>query len=595
MVMPALSLNASAAAVSRVSGIKHTSENYTITLKWSKTSGAKYYRIYKYNPAKDSWSWAATTNKTSHTLTGFASAKTYLFKIRAYKSSKIYGKFSSVYTATTAPNQVENLRISSYNTDAIKIKWDTTKRATGFQVYKYIDGKWKLLKDVSTNTYTDKKLQSATEYKYKVRAYYRNGSSVSYGQFSDVLTAVTRPETPMSFDVAESTNAGYTLSWKGAGDVDKYCIYVNNNGEWVKIATVAGETYDVADSSGSINTYIVRAVYASEIGNIYSPYSNTVAACCANSPVGIQPEVPKDFEIVANPDKGCINLSWEPVEGATGYQVYAYDAASGEWLKVKTTTSTAFAYNVTETATYYFKVRSYVTAEGENVYSNYTESQSVDFESKGVSANDIIAALEKNGILGYLYDFEGQYFYTASDPWQRNFGFSPIYDYAAPFTSMVYTTRRLYFSYDNIDWMIQTWKGQYGIVIGAEVGVYTKTPDADVLDFYECADDENSLKMSMIVKLDDTVIIDRPYGTYWWCTGFIPNLAAGNTFIYMEPWITKLSGNVKTDRMSMIVRITLKSEGMRDAFRVALEEKGISYVYSGCDVIFTWQTGSDPL
>ena len=84
--------------------------------------------------------------------------------------------------------------------------------------------------------------------------------------------------------------------------------------------------------------------------------------------------------------------------------------------------------------------------------------------------------------------------------------------------------------------MIQVWKGQYGLVlVGAEVGVYTKPKDRQ-LEHYECAADEDLLRMEMEVQRLDTVdgkstwnrLLYRPYDEYWWITGFVFGNELGN-------------------------------------------------------------------
>ena len=77
---------------------------------------------------------------------------------------------------------------------------------------------------------------------------------------------------------------------------------------------------------------------------------------------------------------------------------------------------------------------------------------------------------------GFRYDKNQQIFYSEEESWQRNFGFTPFYDAAAAFTGMYYDTMRLKFNYADKDWMIQIWKGRYGITTGGEMGIYYKEP-----------------------------------------------------------------------------------------------------------------------
>lgn len=134
------------------------------------------------------------------------------------------------------------------------------------------------------------------------------------------------------------------------------------------------------------------------------------------------------------------------------------------------------------------------------------------------------------GLFGYKYSTKDKIFYTAEDSWQRNFGFAEVYDKAAAIGFMTYNTFRVYYTYDNIDWMIQFWKGQYGYAfIGSEIGVYTRPAGSDNGTFYDCADDAHKFYMTMDVyranpqnnnKYDH--LFTRSRSKTWWCTGFVP-------------------------------------------------------------------------
>lgn len=134
------------------------------------------------------------------------------------------------------------------------------------------------------------------------------------------------------------------------------------------------------------------------------------------------------------------------------------------------------------------------------------------------------------GLFGYKYHTEDKIFYTAEDSWQRNFGFAEVYDKAAAIGFMTYNTFRVYFTYDNLEWMIQFWKGQYGYAfIGAEIGVYTRPAGSDNGTFYGCADDAHKFYMTMDVyrrNVDNKNKFDhlftRSRVKTWWCTGFVP-------------------------------------------------------------------------
>ena|GEM_PF-6481634 len=128
-------------------------------------------------------------------------------------------------------------------------------------------------------------------------------------------------------------------------------------------------------------------------------------------------------------------------------------------------------------------------------------------------------------LLSYQKDPTDGYFYTEINAWQRSLGFSSLYDTMAPVTIMFYDTVRVKFTYGELDWMIQMWKGQYGFqFLGAEIGVYHKPEggtNGENIEHYDCATDENMLGMEMRLYNHGVVMFRRPYKQYWWVTGFV--------------------------------------------------------------------------
>lgn len=200
--------------------------------------------------------------------------------------------------------------------------------------------------------------------------------------------------------------------------------------------------------------------------------------------------------------------------------------------------------------------------------------------SPSTTSQEIIesAAVFSEGFLSYVFDPDGEFYYTVSDPWQRQFGFNELYDIAAPFAVFYYDTMRCKFNYDNKDWMIQFWKGQYGFVfIGAEIGVYNKPMDRSV-NHYDCASDEDSLMMSMTFYRNGEELLTRDYSKYWWCTGFVP----GSLKSYSD-----------RSELSVRCRITLKDQAMLLAFCDSLSANGLEYnkdyTTQGLDTFIYWQ------
>lgn len=159
--------------------------------------------------------------------------------------------------------------------------------------------------------------------------------------------------------------------------------------------------------------------------------------------------------------------------------------------------------------------------------SNNTSSNNQDgnfsTSSSGISQEDIVNLVRT---AGYEYDADQKIFYSTMNPWQRHFGFGDEYDQLAPYANMRYKTIKVDFTYHGLLWRIQCWKGQYGVLAGGEMGVYTKDPNNNSTTFYECASDENLLEMeftyykSIYDYNHKNPSFTRDLQEHWWLTGF---------------------------------------------------------------------------
>lgn len=198
-------------------------------------------------------------------------------------------------------------------------------------------------------------------------------------------------------------------------------------------------------------------------------------------------------------------------------------------------------------------------------------------------------------LASYKYDPDGNFYYTDDkDCWQSNFGFNEVYDEFAPITMMYYDTVRTTFEYGGKEWLIQMWKGQYGMAfVGGEVGIYTRDIGS-VGTHFVCADKSDWLNMEMAFMWDEyetgeyRAVFNRDYEKYWWATGFVVGFPNGS-----------LRQTLKEFRL--VTHITFKDTEMANAFCEAFEQNGFkrvsklnnnspdTFVQVGPDVAFVWQ------
>ena len=178
---------------------------------------------------------------------------------------------------------------------------------------------------------------------------------------------------------------------------------------------------------------------------------------------------------------------------------------------------------------------------------------------------------------GFVYDECSNVFTSTLDAWQREFGYCRFYDRTAPFFNMIFDSEPVYFNYDGRTWLLEFWKGQYGINIGTEIGLYHAdrilTPDEYEQEVFSAADNRELIRMYEQVLLDGYPL-QQLSARHWWLTTF----RMGE---YANP--AQLSGEIS---------LVFPNAEMRNAFLDSMLEMG----YSLCDfavwnesVSFTYQ------
>ncbi len=189
-------LMASAASLKQVTNLtSYGIDDDEINLKWSKVSSVDGYQVFLYNSGTKKWTKLGNTKKTYFEADDLMSAKAYKFRVRVYKKASSGYDYSPYVTllAATAPDEVDNLKASAKTKNTVTLKWNAVKRATGYQVFMYDASQGKYVRKAVTAKTTAKisSLKEGTNYKFKVKAYFKANSKYYYGEYSDVLTVKT--------------------------------------------------------------------------------------------------------------------------------------------------------------------------------------------------------------------------------------------------------------------------------------------------------------------------------------------------------------------------------------------------------------------
>lgn len=137
---------------------------------------------------------------------------------------------------------------------------------------------------------------------------------------------------------------------------------------------------------------------------------------------------------------------------------------------------------------------------------------------------------------GFQYDMRCDLFYSTKDAWQREAGYGRIYDEHAIGMNMLIDCEPLYFTYEGRNYLLELWKGQYGMTSGAEIGFYVSEEVSERHPerlFYHSVADEAMLDMRFILKKGNRVLAMREART-WWLTGFVLGEYSHRSELHMD-------------------------------------------------------------
>ncbi|MFA9462881.1 MAG: DUF4474 domain-containing protein [Velocimicrobium sp.] len=155
--------------------------------------------------------------------------------------------------------------------------------------------------------------------------------------------------------------------------------------------------------------------------------------------------------------------------------------------------------------------------------------------------------------VGLAFDPRLDIFYSLQDCWQREFGYHKVYDEMAATFNWVLDCEPIVFDYDNKRWMIELWKGQYGITIGAEVGIYIEDGEYT----YRSATSSEELFVRYHLWKGKKLVASREQRG-WWITSF------------------SVGGYAKPKYLSMAIDISFHDSEMSEIFYEAMIKKGYS-------------------
>lgn len=314
--------------------IKAAADTVSVSVSFDPVAHARSYDILfdgtVYNVTTTQKKFAGLKPKTSHT---------YAVRAKSTNQTGAYSPTKSIMTLQVSPAIPTNIK-KTVTENSATISWGAVSGATGYDLL--FNGTTYSL-TATSKTFTG--LTSGKGYTFQIRAKNTDASSA----YTNVMTVTTAPKPPASV-TAICDEDSVTVSWTAATGATGYIIRFKGI-EYHAIGTSNKFTGLTPNTS---YTYQVCSKSPDGVGS----YSREKAIRTAPKP----PETP-----TVSAAKNSLTISWNPVPGATGYDVLV------DGTVYHTTDTTKTITGLTPGTEYTYQIR----ANNADGSSSYTDSQTV--------------------------------------------------------------------------------------------------------------------------------------------------------------------------------------------------------------------------
>lgn len=179
------------------------------------------------------------------------------------------------------------------------------------------------------------------------------------------IATLTYKIVPGKVNVTKTVRAktSVKLKWDKVAGADSYRIYIKTGSSYKKLTDVKGTSYKHSKlKAGTVYRYRITAIGGGQAGEkteITTATKTSVPTLAAKSS-----------------KKGQVQLTWNKVSKATGYQIVMSTKKSTGYKSVKSLSAKKTSYtkkSLKSGKTYYFKVRTFIKADGSKFYSGYSK------------------------------------------------------------------------------------------------------------------------------------------------------------------------------------------------------------------------------
>lgn len=264
-----------------------------------------------------------------------------------------------------------NLKVSSSNSNSLRLLWDAVSDAEGYVVHRSNEksGPYAPIAWTTNLSFTNTGLESNQLYYYQVQSYRTHDGKKLYGQSGVPIFGYTIGQPANLLTSPSSTSI--RLNWSSVHGAEGYVVYRSDSrsGPYSAIAWVSRQSYtDSSLANGHPFYYKVRAYASVQSSKYYGNFSTSVASYTIGRPA-IREVLPKSST--------SIQITWSEARGAEGYVVYRSVLEGGPYEAVAWTKNNSLTDSrLPQQGIYYYKVQGYATLDNAKYYGAFSASAS---------------------------------------------------------------------------------------------------------------------------------------------------------------------------------------------------------------------------
>ncbi|XP_032431086.1 receptor-type tyrosine-protein phosphatase H isoform X10 [Xiphophorus hellerii] len=292
-----------------------TQDTSSITLQWDKVNGISTYKLqYKENGDTVINNISNADDVVQHVVSNLTAGTEYSFTLfteaNGVKSSGL------LFSAATAPENVESVSVITQNTSSITLQWDKVNNTSTYKLQ--YDSVTKNINDTSEETFVQhvvSDLTAGTEYNFTLFTE-ANGVSSSGLLFS----AATAPENVVKVDVVARNTSSITLQWDKINDTSTYKLQYEENGDTVpkNINDISGETF--------VQHVVPDLTAGTEYNFILFTVLNDLSSSGLLFSAATAPENVESVSVITQ-NTSSITLQWDKVNNTSTYKLQ-YDSVT---------------------------------------------------------------------------------------------------------------------------------------------------------------------------------------------------------------------------------------------------------------------------